>query len=416
VIELSDKYSLNRLLKKLGPADLLILWLSILIAPIFVTIAFLIIFSFISINGFNAFFEKMSNLSLSSWGSAASVFSALSAVAILMYSRKLQYQSDKLRNYLFRSWPGSQTDYGANLTNTHTQKITEIERHIEDVEKGFEINDMNSLEEAGFLLSSIAYGLEHDNPQVLKRFIDVLYSVVGHPQFPTSNPKRIIKIGIWPIEEHQIIWGAKRESVIGCERIASQPVLKNLTEDADWRKSSASWAADYKRFKSVLIQLKRIGRLCEIIKEKETQIQFEIDEIEPWSGRGFYNKHGRDNTFSLLIATTPINSQTLKASHWTTTGFHSYSFDSYRQLSKILDTCIKTRYGYSDGTSSNAVVDEDGAINTDAVHLAVKFLDEPYKTLADYFLLQEGWEKWTEKERKSFYEEIHNYIQTNKKL
>ena len=406
--------SIQKLLGKLGPLDLILLWITIIIAPIFITICFLIGFSYISLNGYNAFLQKVAQSSFGFWGSLASVLSFLVGAGILFFSYKIQNQSDKLSQYLFRSWPGSQTDYGANLSNTHTQKTTEIERHIEDIEKGFTLNDGNSLEEAGFLLSSIAYGIEHKNPAVLTRFIDVLHRVVSHPQLAVVNPKRIIRIGIWPIEEHQIIWGANRQNIVNCPKISKQPVLRNLTEDSTWKSSRPSWTTSYSRFKAVVKQLKRIGQLLEAVRKQETEIHFELDEIEPWSVRGFYNKSGRDNTYSLLIATTPINSQTLNASHWTTTGFHSHSFDSYKQLSKILDTCVKTRYSFSDGTSSKANKDIPGEENTDKiVHLAAKFLNDPYDTLSDYFLLDKGWENWKEAETKAFYASILKFSQDN---
>jgi len=329
-------------------------------------------------------------------GAVASIASLFGAAVIAIWSVRLQRQAeltskkaDELQEYIYRTWPGSQTDYGAGFPNTRVHAPMEVQRHIEDIAKGFVVDETTNLDVSGFMLSSIAYGIEH-SPQTLKRFVDVLEKSIGHKLFFRNAPTREVKIAIWPEPEHQMIWGADRQRLLGDDvwKENEKPApLRAMLEDDEHRKAwldeTPAWCSNVKRFWQTVQQLQRIGTIFDTARGREKFISLHVNEIEPWSGRAFYNRHGDGETYSLLIITTPVNARILSANHWTTMGFHSESKYSYRQLEHIYNTCTRGRQEYSEEITSEPVSNRTS-----------EFKLKPFDAIGRYFLLPEGWGTW----------------------
>ncbi|MFU7529310.1 hypothetical protein [Qipengyuania sp. ASV99] len=332
----------------------------------------------------------------------SSIAGFLIAALIFVLTDRIQKFSQYLLGYLARSWAGTQTDYGAGLVSSRQDAPKEVVFHLDDIERGFLVPNDIDLDEVNLVVSSLAYGIEH-SPETLGRFLKVLKFVTTHPQ-TTNNNKRKIRIAIWPELEHQVIWGAKR-SLLTNEfqpKLADTPSVQKivgndtLVNGNRWDEALPNWCESKKRTWETIKCLQELIKVFEHCRNYDRRIEIEINEIEQWSGRAFFAKYGANQYFTHYIATTPISSSTLCATHWTTMGFTSQNSISYRQLRHIYDTCVLARYSDSEATSSQPNVDP--AIetqNSDAVvRVTRQFLERPAETLGRYFLLPDGWEKW----------------------
>lgn len=375
----------------------------VVVAACILLILMVVIVAQLAISGFS-----LRNLDINFLGTLASIFSLGGAGLIAIWSVKLQRKSDllhseskELSEYVYRAWPGSQTNYGSGLSNTFEQSPDEVEKHLSDIERGFKIDEQTNFDVAGFMLSSIAYGIEHD-AKTLSRFVTVLDNTVEHTMSFRNSPVRRLKIAIWPKPEHQVIWGADRNGFVEGQysgSVSIGPAIENLIKTVSWKDGRPAWCKTERRFSDTISELQKIGLIFEKIKKREKFINVEVNEIEPWSGRAFFNRHGEGETYALLIITTPINSSTLSVNHWTTMGFHSESKYSYRQLEYIYKTCVQGRRGFSEPDTSpipNAEPENNGTRFdlSNRVELTRLFEDDPHETLRQYFLLPEGWQEW----------------------
>ncbi len=334
----------------------------------------------------------------------SSVAGFLITALIFVLTDRIQKFSQYLLGYLARSWAGTQTDYGAGLVNSRKDAPKEVAFHLDDIERGFKVPKDVDLDEVNLMISSLAYGIEH-SPETLGRFLGVLDYVTTHPR-TTNNNKRKIRIAIWPELEHQIIWGAQR-SLLTTDfqpKLLKAPTALKIVENGTrangikWAQTLPNWCHSKKRTWGTIKQLQRLTRVFEHYRDNDRRIGIEINEIEQWNGRAFFAKYGVGQYFTHYIATTPISSSTLSATHWTTMGFTSQNLVSYRQLRHIYDTCVLARYSDSEVTSSSPNTNENiETQNSDAVvRVTRQFLERPAFTIGRYFLLPKGWERWTQ--------------------
>jgi hypothetical protein len=337
----------------------------------------------------------------------------------LWIASRTEKSAAAIHGFLARSWSGIQTDYGAQL-KTSSQPLPEITRHIDDLARGLCVPPQTTLDSVHLMLSSFAYGIENSASE-LGRFLDVLKHVVEHkPKSPHVSSRRV-SIAIWPLLEHQAIWGANRAQLIqkwASDRPASlSPALKAMaTEDTstakDWRAARPAWCRDRKQMLDTIAQLKRFCEILRWCNENDNQVELQIEEIDQWTGRAFFCKYGSNEYFTLLITTTPINSTTLSHKHWTTIGFSANTVDSYRHLNRLYKTCVTARHSYHDLTMSLPNADTDPLTgNTDEkVHHTAKFLGLPHETVGEYFCLPKGWQNWDRRSGGSDFDAFFNSL------
>lgn len=329
---------------------------------------------------------------------------------------------------LARAWPGRQTDYGARRENSHKDASNELVDHLRDIQLGMLVSPRQNLDEAHIMVSSLAYGIEH-GPETLGRFVDVLEHLIEHDKRSSTQGKRVLRFAIWPKLEHQVIWGADRSRFFLDDSIknvfSGAPAMRELIygngpSSQKWQSRLPTWLfqpgkrqASQKKHSAWLVfcHIRRIAKFFERANLLNRRLSIEVDEIEPWSGRAFMCKYDKNQTFSLFITTTPINSTILSASHWTTMGFSSESHVGYDQMKHMFDTCIEGRYSFSEPISSSP---EGTGINKEplsdaAVRRTKQFLESPYETIGEYFLLPSGngWKDWSKAQFIEFYDSCH---------
>jgi hypothetical protein len=334
----------------------------------------------------------------------AGIIGFLFSMLIFWIARRTEQKTDSLFDLLARAWPGIQTDYGAGNSNSSDNATHEIERHLNDIERGLLVAPEEPLDEVNLILSSIAYGIEHSANE-LGRFAGVLEHIARHPKRRDETYKRNINIAIWPIVEHQIIWGADRLSLR--DKVLDQnngitPSLRALINaesraGMEWSTKLPSWCSSKERMFNTLVQLKKICRFFEYCKNNDRKIFIEVDEIDQWNSRAFSCSFGNGKCYSLFIATSPVSSTTLSASHWTSIGFNSDNMTSFNHLKHVYDTCVTARHSLSEPISSNPESDLNlrHQNSDEAVRRTRQFLETPYRTIQEYFLLGDNWENWT---------------------